>query len=123
MKYNKTLKLAQIELQSSKIWKTNYEPPYLKFLYTLGVKAIPPHYKSFKENLLHDSIGMGAGTLIVLFIWLSLSKVENTIFEVLISSLFIGAIFGLFMGFLSALYYLLSAKSNKLSTWFQLQNK
>ena len=113
MKYNEILKLAKNELRSSKIPKSIYEPLYYKFLFTLGVKAIPPHYKSFKANFLNDSVGIGAGTILVIIIWSLFSKDEYSAINVLVSSFFVGTIFGVAMGFISALYYFLSAKN----TW------
>jgi Family of unknown function (DUF6404) len=42
---------AALELLSSTgIWRSNYAPPLLRFLWRLGVKVPPPHFVSFAGN-------------------------------------------------------------------------
>jgi hypothetical protein len=47
------------ELQNTKIWKLNYNPPLTRLLHKLGVKVPLPHYNSFIYNFIAISCFMG----------------------------------------------------------------
>jgi len=115
MSFSVKLNAAQKELSTSKIWKSNSNPPLFVLLRKFGVNIRPMHYNTFIVNFLIMSPIFG-GTW-GLLMWFTSWKSQNMSIQIaLIISLGAGLLFGLSM----ALYYKLSSKKNNLSNWEQL---
>ena len=115
MSYQDKLEAAQKELNETKIWKSNYNPPIFVLLRKLGLNIRPLHYNTFVGNFLFASIWFGV--VWGLLMWFTTWQPQNMPIQIaLISSLSAGLLFGFFM----AIYYKRSAKKNNLSNWQQL---
>lgn len=117
MTFEEKCSFAIQELESAKIWKSNYNPPILKLLRKLGFKVPFPHYNSFLNNALSTGIyfGFAWGLFMYFFAW---DKENMPVTVMLTTALFAGAFFGLSM----ALYYRHSFKKHKLTPWHEIKN-
>lgn len=115
MSFEAKKRAALAELANSKIWRSNYEPPLLLFMWWLGKETRPPHYNRFLRNTLNLGVFFGFfwGVVMCLFVWRTTGMPVLTVVFV---SLLAGGIFGLSM----ALYYRISARKNSLSKWDSL---
>lgn len=115
MSFEAKKQAAIAELENSKIWRSNYEPPFLLFMWWLGKETRPPHYNSFMRNALSlgSFFAVGWGLIMWLLVW------NSTGLSVLAG---IGAplLAGLTFGLIMACYYSFSAKRKKLSRWEEL---
>lgn len=59
MSFEAKKQAAMAELENSKIWRPNYEPPFLLFMWWLGKETRPPHYNSFTTNALGFGLNFG----------------------------------------------------------------
>ena len=115
MHYDKKCKLVAKELASSGIRQSNSNPPLLKLLRKVGVKVVPPHYRSFFSNALSSGAYFGPvwGILMYFMLW----RYQGLhLVGALTSSCLAGLIFGICM----ASYYKYSARINKLTPWEDL---
>jgi len=115
MSFEMKKQAALAELKNSKIWQSNYQPPFLMFMWWLGKEERPPHYNGFLRNALTLGLffGLFLGLIMWFFVWESGALPA---IAAIVASLLAGAIFGLVM----ACYYSFSAKRNKLSRWEDL---
>ncbi|MGM0428772.1 MAG: DUF6404 family protein [Pseudomonadota bacterium] len=106
---------ALTELKSSKIWQSNYQPPFLLFMWWLGIETKPPHYNSFIHNALSlgSFFGLFWGVIMWLFVW---NSNNLPVLVAIVACLLAGVLFGLSM----ASYYRISARKNNLSQWDEL---
>ncbi|MFC7421794.1 DUF6404 family protein [Iodobacter arcticus] len=105
------------ELEQANIWKSNYNPPFIKLVHKFGFKVPLPHYNSFLNNALSTGIyfGLACGLFMYFFDW----NMENKSATVIISTaLFAGAFFGLAI----ASYYMYGFKKYKLTPWNEIKN-
>lgn len=118
MSFEAKKQAALAELENSKIWRPNYEPPFLLFMWWLGKKTRPPHYNSFMRNALSfgSLFAIGWGLIMWFFVWNSTALSFPATIAV---SLLAGVLFGLFM----ACYYRISARRNHLSHWRELAER
>ncbi|MGM0905252.1 MAG: DUF6404 family protein [Pseudomonadota bacterium] len=81
---------ALSELKSSKIWQSNYQPPFLLFMWWLGKETKPPHYSSFINNALSlgSFFGLFWGVIMWLFVW---NSTRLPVLEAMAASLLAGA--------------------------------
>ena len=105
------------ELQNTKIWKLNYNPPLTRLLHKLGVKARLPHYNSCIYNFISTSCFMGLfwGSFMYIFSW---RNQELSLNDMLFPTLF----FGVFVGVIQSAYYIYGAKKYNLTPWNQINN-
>jgi hypothetical protein len=59
MNFEEKCYFAIQELENAKIWKSNYNPPFVKLLHKLGCKVPFPHYNSFINNALVTGLFFG----------------------------------------------------------------
>jgi len=115
MTFEEKLSKAHKELESTGIWKSNYNPPLFDLARKLGYKTSPPHYRQFLSNFIRQTLFFfvvwGGGMW--LFVWDN-SKVEPHLQFAISSS--VALLFGFFM----AVYYKFSAKHHHLSDWDEL---
>lgn len=106
------------ELEQTKIWKSNYYPPYLKIMHALGINLRFPHYSSFMVNFVSMSIIFAPiwGAVMYMHFW---SERSASISFMLISSLTAGLVFG----FLMASYYRYGNKKHQLTAWNEIGTK
>ncbi|WP_019027757.1 DUF6404 family protein [Colwellia piezophila] len=115
MSFPDKLEAAQKELSETKIWKSNHNPPISVLLRKLGFKIRPFHYCSFMFNFLTSSLWFGGAWGLIM--WFTTWQPNDMPIQIaLLTSLFAGLLFGLFM----ALYFKRSAKKNNLSDWQKL---
>jgi len=117
MTYEEKCDFAIKELDAAKIWKSNYNPPIVKFARKLGFKVRFPHYNSFLTNWLSTGLYFGLfwGIYMYFFSW---NTKNMSIAAMLSTALFAGALFGLAM----ATYYSCSFKKHKLTPWHEMKN-
>lgn len=117
MTYEEKCNFAIKELETAKIWKSNYNPPIVKLVHKLGFKVPFPHYNSFLNNALSTGIyfGFAWGLFMYLFAW---NTQNMTVATMLSIPLFAGTFFGLAM----ASYYQYSFKKHKLTPWHEIKN-
>ena len=117
MTFEEKYSFAIKELQNTKIWKSNYNPPITRLLHKLGVKVPLPHYNSFISNAVYIGCFMGLfwGSFMYLFTW---RTQELSIVTMFLSSLF----FGIFVGTCMSTYYYYDAKKYKLTPWKKINN-
>lgn len=117
MTYEEKCNFAIKELETAKIWKSNYNPPIVKLVHKLGFKVPFPHYNSFLNNALSTGIyfGFAWGLFMYFFAW---NTQNMTVAAMLSIPLFAGAFFGLAM----ASYYKYSFKKHKLTPWHEIKN-
>ena len=115
MSFSDKLKAAQKELDESKIWKANSNPPLFVLLRMLGINIRPMHYNTFIVNILLMAVMFGG--VWGLIMWFTFWESQNMPIPIaLITSLGAGLFFGLSMAF----YYKHSSKKNHLSNWDKL---
>ncbi|WP_322407376.1 DUF6404 family protein [Idiomarina sp. PL1-037] len=115
MSFEAKKQAALAELKSSKIWQSNYQPPFLLFMWWLGRETKPPHYNSFMHNALSlgSFFGLFWGVIMWLFVW---NSTALPLSAAIAASLLAGALFGLSMAY----YYRFSGRKNNLSRWGEL---
>ena len=115
MLFDDRLNAAHKELESTGIWKSNFNPPITRILRKAGLKIRPPHYYSFLVIFLIYAVYFGCawGLTMWFIMWSSQSMTPEI---ALITSLFSG----IFVGLSMALYYRITAKKNNLSSWEKL---
>ena len=52
MDYEAKLRLAHKELNDKGVWKSNYNPPIVKWLRKLGMCFPPPYYQNYFANVM-----------------------------------------------------------------------
>lgn len=115
MSFQDKLKAAQKELNETKIWKSNHNPPIAILLRKFGFNIRPFHHCSFISNFINASLWFGC--VWGLTMWFSTWQSSGmSVAVALIISFSAGLLFGLFM----ATYYKHSAKKNNLSDWQKL---
>lgn len=107
---------ALAALEQSKIWKSNYLPPMTRLAWRLGWQVRPPHFiapwLSFAGLATYFFGAMLAGMAL-----LSLILPSGATFSALLLPCLLG---GLCFGLCMALYYIYSAKKNRLPRWVDL---
>lgn len=102
-------------LSSTGIWKSNYAPAAVKFLWRLGFDCPPPHLARFWSVSL--VCGLYFGTFMGLFAWAMASfHGENALPAVPLVAATSGTFFGLTM----ATYYAYGRWKHKLPLWKDL---
>jgi len=117
MTFEEKCNFAVKELESAKIWKSNYNPPITRLLRRLGFKVPFPHYNSFLVNAFSTGIYFGCvwGLCMYFFAW----RTQNISPAVMLSTaIFAGAFFGIAM----ASYYSHCFKKHKLTSWHEIES-
>ncbi|MBE8715943.1 DUF6404 family protein [Cellvibrio polysaccharolyticus] len=96
MTFEEKFSFATKELEIAKIWKSNYNPPFVKLIHKLGFKVPPPHYNSFLTNALSTGIYFGLvwGLLMYFLVW---KEQGMPIALISLATLFAGTFFGVGM--------------------------
>ncbi len=106
---------ALAELERTKIWPSNYNPPLLRLQRRLGWPARPPHYAPFWGIVV--GYGIWFGVVWGLLMWFAAWRGQGFLPVVAIgTAAFAGALFGGMM----ALYYRISHRKHGLSRWEDL---
>jgi hypothetical protein len=116
MTFEEKCSFAIQELESAKIWKSNYNPPIVKLIHRLGFQVPFPHYNSFLSNALFigSFFGLVWGLLMYFLIWR-----EQNISLVTFATAVIFA--GTFFGISMALYYWYGFKKYNLTPWVEIK--
>jgi Family of unknown function (DUF6404) len=117
MTYEEKCNIAIREIETAKLWKSNYNPLLVKVFEMLGFKVIPPYYNSFFNNALITGIDFSLcwGIFMYILAWNTQNMQATVILSVV---LFTGIIFALAM----ASYYTYSFKKYKLTPWHEIKN-
>jgi Family of unknown function (DUF6404) len=103
-------------LASTGIWRSNYAPPMLRFLWRLGFDTPPPHLVNFSSNALFCGTYFGVTWgLLMWFVFWSPHKISPA--AAIISAVFAGIFFGLSM----AAYYAHGRRKHNLPLWKDLK--
>jgi len=111
--YNDTRRTKALAiLADTGILRSNYEPPYLRLLWRLGVDAAPPHFVAFWRILVLAGIWFGTswGAFMSLFSWIQQGLPTH-----MIMAASAGA--GLFFGLSMAGYYAYGRRKYQLPRW------
>ena len=104
-------------LAETGMWRSNYEPPWVRLAWRLGFAVPPPHFIKFVPNFL--LAGTFFGVAFGMIVWFSLGVQDRLpILEFVLGSVATGALFGLFM----ASYYLYGNRKHKLPRWGELDS-
>jgi hypothetical protein len=117
MTFQEKCNFAIKELENAKIWKSNYNPPLIKILHTLGFEVPFPHYNTFLSNALITGsfFGIGWGLIMYFMFW---SKQNMPFIAIVAGCIFAGVFFGSSM----AMYYKHGFKKYKLTPWQEIKS-
>jgi hypothetical protein len=103
-------------MSSKGIWRSNYAPPFYRFLWRYNVPIRPPHFSSFPFNFvwMGGCMGIVWGAIMWALIWRGrdISGIEGIAQTV---------VFGIFFGGVMASYFAYSARKHKLPAWSELR--
>ena len=99
------------------IWRSNYEPPFLRLLWRFGINAPPPHFANFWCNafIAGSYFAVAMGLFMWLVFWWRLGAVP---FGPVLAA---AAGAGLLFGFAMASYYAYGRHKHKLPSWRELR--
>lgn len=99
-------------LKATGMWRSNYEPPYLRVLWRFGLDIRPPHFVPFFQILIFAAawFAIAWGT----FMWISTWSSQGPVGMSLVGRA-CGA--GLFFGFFMAVYYAYGRRKYQLPKW------
>jgi hypothetical protein len=102
-------------LESTGMWRSNYEPPALRALWKCGVNVPPPHFVPFWKIVLVAAIWFGGawGAFMWFTVWSSRGMPPGL---ALSGAAGAGILFGLCM----ALYYAYGRRKHRLPLWSSL---
>lgn len=104
-------------LAKTGMWRSNYEPPWLRLAWRLGFNVPPPHFLSFATNFF--SAGTYFGVAFGAIVWFFLGSNERAPFlEFAAGVAAAGVLFGLCL----AGYYLYGNRKYKLPRWGELNS-
>jgi len=100
------------------MWRCNYEPPYLRALWRIGLELPPPHFVPFSRIVISAMTWFSTtwGAFMWLFIW---SEQGVTV----ISAVSISCVAGLFFGVAMAMYYAYGRRKYRLPEWTSLDER
>lgn len=115
MTFDKKKERALALMAEKKMWRSNYAPPLLRLLWTLGAQIPPPTFMPFWLNVF--CFGGFFGSVWGLFMWFTTWQNQgHNVLMAVQSSLLAGVLFGLVM----ALYHYWRKRVNKLPDWGSL---
>ena len=99
-------------LETTGMWRSNYEPPALRVLWRLGVDVPPPHFAGFGAVALALGafFGLAWGLAMWLFLWRTQAVPAVTVLIAVVVA-------GLFFGTSMACYYAFGRRRYKLPPW------
>lgn len=102
-------------LAGTGIWRSNYHPPYLRALWSMGVEVPPPHFVSFYRVVIYAGawFGLPLGAMMWLLIPPEVGVGGMTAIGTTVVA---GLVFALTM----ALYYAYGRKKHRLPEWESL---
>jgi hypothetical protein len=102
-------------LATTGIWRSTYEPSYVRLLWRLGIDARPPHFASFWRNALGAGLYFAVvwGLVMWLVVW---QRLNMSAVEAVLASATAGLFFGLAMGG----YYAYGRRKHGLPSWEEL---
>ena len=103
-------------LDASKIWPSNYAPPLLRMLWRFGVEAIPPHFRSFRSNVMFFALYFGPAWGAMMWLGMWRGDGRTSVSTAVVSSVIAGLLFGLAM----AAYFRHGCKKHALPAWESL---
>lgn len=103
-------------LEQSNIWKSNYLPPLTRLAWRLGLQTKPPHF--IKHWL--SFLGLSAYFFVAMFAFMSMLSLIGLDGMPLLALLWPCLLGGLAFGLGMTLYYLFSARYNRLPKWDDL---
>ena len=115
MTYEEKLECAFKEMEASPIWETGQRPVGFRLMRRLGIKAVPPHYRSFRMNFFLGALGLG-----VVFGVCNVPAGYMVSEYGVIAERVANVLFGVVIALLEAWYYRSNAAKNGLSSWEDL---
>lgn len=99
------------------MWRCNYEPPYLRLLWRMGIEIPPPHFVSFSRMVIFATVWFSAawGTLMWHLAW---SKQGLPGIAAIGISCGAGLTFGVLMG----IYFAYGRRKYRLPQWAALDD-
>lgn len=116
MKTNPRREAALKALASTGMYRSNYEPPFLRLMWRLGFIVPPPHFAPFWFNAISSGIYFGIvwGVLMWFMSW---SRQDMGLADALIAAASAGVLFGASM----AVYYAHGKRKYSLPSWNDLK--
>jgi hypothetical protein len=115
MTYETQRSQALAILEKTGIWRSNYAPPYLRLLWSMGIKAAPPHFVPYPKTVLFAGFWFAVAWRGAM--WLSLWSSEGMSAK---SALVTASVGGIFFGFAMATYYAYGRRKYQLPDWQSL---
>lgn len=102
-------------LKKTRIWRCNYEPPYLRFLWRMGVELPPPHFVPFFQtaSIAAAWFSLLWGAFMWFFVWGRQGMLGS-------SAIAISCATGTFFGVVMASYYAYGRRKYHLPRWVSL---
>ncbi len=99
-------------LESTGMWRSNYAPPILRLLWSLGLNLPPPHFANFFANTVFTGtfFAVSWGLLMWVLVWSRRAMPLST-------ALLASACAGLFFGLVMSGYYAHGRRKYKLPSW------
>ena len=115
MKTSNKRKAALIILESSGIWRSNYAPPFVRFLWLMGFEVPPPHFNNFFANALFSGTFFAAiwGVFMWIVVW---SPQKMPLTSALIAAFGAGTFFGLALSG----YYAYGRRKHNFPKWSEI---
>ncbi len=116
MSYNKKLDLALKELETSPIWRPDYNSPSFRLLRSFGIKIAPPHYRSFRFNFVFFS-------LVNAIIFAALNAPAGWVVAEHgpVTERFVNILFGISLALIESYHYSKNASKHGLTPWSKLE--
>jgi hypothetical protein len=115
MSYDTKLDLAMKELETSPIWRPDYNSPSFRLLRSFGIKIAPPHYRSFRFNFVFFSLVNG-----IIFAALNAPAGWMVTEHGPIAERFANILFGVSVALIESYYYSTNASKHGLTPWSEL---
>jgi len=103
---------ALAHLAATGIWRSNYEPPLLRLLWSLSLDVPPPHFAPFWANAIVTGGIFGAGCTAIM--WFAVWSHQSMPFA---AGATIGAGAGALFGVTMAAYYEYGKRKHRLPAW------
>jgi hypothetical protein len=99
-------------LASTGIWRIHYAPPIARLLWRLGINVPPPHFASFRSNVLPAGVYFGAASGLLMWYFDACSAPIRW---------YLAAAAGLLFGLWMAAYYAYGARKYAIPRWSNFQ--
>lgn len=105
-------------LRNTGMWRCNYEPPYLRILWRIGVEIPPPHFVPFSQMAMLATLWFSVvwGTIMWNLVWAKQGLTG-------IAAVCISCLAALFFGLSMGIYFAYGRRKYNLPSWASLDDE